>query len=523
MKSNVSIATDQAYVCYARISSEEQKKQGYSIEAQLKLIREYASCNSYSISKEYVDVETAGKSGRKNFSLMVKSIEEIKSTGMKVAILVEKTDRLYRNIKDWVLLDDLDVEVHFVKEGSVLSNSSKSSDKFMHGIRVLMAKNFLDNLREEVNKGMDEKAEQGHYPSRAPLGYCNVRTNGKSFIEPDSNAPLITGLFRKYSTGDYSLESLHDEMVKEYPIRSCFGKVISRSAMGNLLKNPVYHGVFRWRGKQYIGKHQPLVSPELFDMVQDKLQEKSQQKKKSTKKQWLYQGMIECEMCSSALTMEIKKKKYIYYHCTNSKRNCSKVYIREERIEEQIIEHLSQISPSRELTELVAQTLRESKQDLDQYQLSRRQELEHEYQEVQRKLSVLYEDRLSGRITTDFYDKTKDNLVLTQREIEQRMLNLTKAGHQYLDEGVKIIELAESAVNTYKTADLSTKRRFLKIVLSNLLFRENQIEPIWRKPFDLLPLMIDEHQKERGVSVTENAPCPIEYTRKDSNPQPSDP
>jgi len=58
-------------------------------------------------------------------------------------LLVEKTDRLYRNIKDWVTLDELDIEIHIVKENDILSRDSRSSQKFMHGIRVLMAKNYI--------------------------------------------------------------------------------------------------------------------------------------------------------------------------------------------------------------------------------------------------------------------------------------------------------------------------------------------------------------------------------------------
>ena len=59
------------------------------------------------------------------------------------------------------MLDELDVEIHLVKEGAVLSRDSRSSEKFMHGIKVLMAKNYIDNLSEEARKGMQEKAEQG--------------------------------------------------------------------------------------------------------------------------------------------------------------------------------------------------------------------------------------------------------------------------------------------------------------------------------------------------------------------------
>jgi DNA invertase Pin-like site-specific DNA recombinase len=87
--------------------------------------------------------------------------------------------------------------VHFVKEGAVVSPASRSSDKFMHGIKVLMAKNYVDNLSEEVKKGMREKAEQGYWPSVAPVGYVNNLSSHR--IEVDATrGPVISGLFDLY-------------------------------------------------------------------------------------------------------------------------------------------------------------------------------------------------------------------------------------------------------------------------------------------------------------------------------------
>lgn len=75
-------------------------------------------------------------------------------------ILVEKTDRLYRNLKDYATLDvkDWGLEIHLVKEGEVLRPDSRSSQQFVHGIKVLMARNYSQNLGEETLKGMIEKA-----------------------------------------------------------------------------------------------------------------------------------------------------------------------------------------------------------------------------------------------------------------------------------------------------------------------------------------------------------------------------
>src|ERR1700730_1923154 len=185
-------------VVYARVSSKEQEKEGFSIPAQLKLLKEYAAAQGFAVANEYVDVETAKQTGRTSFGEMVAYLKAHPSIRV---MLVEKTDRLYRNLKDWVTMDDLDVEMHFPKEGVVLSRESRSSEKFMHGIKVLMAKNYIDNLSEEARKGMVEKAEQGIWPTVAPLGYRNVvGADGKKLIEPhDETAPLIARLLRVYA------------------------------------------------------------------------------------------------------------------------------------------------------------------------------------------------------------------------------------------------------------------------------------------------------------------------------------
>ena len=194
-------------VIYVRVSSKEQEREGFSIPAQLKLLRDYAAVADIDVSREFVDVETAKQSGRTGFGEMLKFLKQNPTCRL---LLVEKTDRLYRNLKDWVTVDDLDLEVHFVKESVILSHDSRSSEKFMHGIKVLMAKNYVDNLSEETRKGMLEKAQQGTWPSCAPLGYLNVvGPEGKRMIRPDPEvAPIIARLFERYATGNYSVRAM---------------------------------------------------------------------------------------------------------------------------------------------------------------------------------------------------------------------------------------------------------------------------------------------------------------------------
>src|SRR6201997_107725 len=254
-------------VIYARVSSKEQEKEGFSIPAQLKLLKDYADTNGFTLAQEYVDVETAKQTGRAAFGELVAYLKAHPSVRV---MLVEKTDRLYRNLKDWVTVDELEVEIHFPKEGVGLSRDSRSSEKFMHGIKVLMAKNYIDNLSEEARKGMQEKAEQGIWPTKTPLGYRNITgPDGKKIIVTDPGiAPLIARLFEWYARGDISLKEAARKAHAAGLIYPKSGAKVPVSTIHTILRNRLYTGWFEWNGKLIRGKHEALVPVELWERVQ---------------------------------------------------------------------------------------------------------------------------------------------------------------------------------------------------------------------------------------------------------------
>src|SRR5712692_7968820 len=204
----------EAVLC-VRVSSKDQEEEGFSLQAQRRLLHEYAVGRRIVIAKEFVDVESAKRGDRNGFTQMVQYLKKHRATCR--TILVEKTDRLYRNPKDWITLDELDVEIHFVKENKIISRDSRSSEKLAHGMTVVMAKHFIDNLSEETLKGMTEKARSGFYPSFAPIGYRNADgTGGKRILLPDGDtAPVITQIFERFATGNYSLRALVTELNAE--------------------------------------------------------------------------------------------------------------------------------------------------------------------------------------------------------------------------------------------------------------------------------------------------------------------
>jgi site-specific DNA recombinase len=263
-------------VLYARVSSKEQEKEGYSIPAQLRLLRDYAASKGFTIAHEFIDIETAKESGRTNFGQMLAYLRKHSRTCR--TILVEKTDRLYRNIKDYATVDELDLEIHFVKENEIISRDSRSSEQFVHGIKVLMARNYSLNLGEETVKGMTEKARTGIYPSYAPIGYRNIDgPNGKRIIMPDPDAaPVIIDIFQRFAAGNHSIKSLVEVMnVEGVQLR---GHRLQSSVVHQILRKRLYSGDFDWDGKSYSGTHEPLVTRECWQRVQELLSARAENK-----------------------------------------------------------------------------------------------------------------------------------------------------------------------------------------------------------------------------------------------------
>jgi len=472
-------------VAYARVSSKEQEKEGFSIPAQQKLLQGYALAKRLSIVQEYLDVETAKHTGRANFEEMVRYLK--KHPNIRI-VLVEKTDRLYRNLKDWVTMDELDIEIHLVKEDIVLSRDSKSSEKFVHGIKVLMAKNYIDNLSEEARKGQQEKAEQGIWPSKAPLGYRNVTgPDGKKIIIPDPDAaPLVTRLFGSYASGTLSLKEAAAQAWSAGLVHRRTGGPMPVSNIQAMLRNRLYAGEFDWNGRRYEGRHEPLVTRELWERVQGMLDTRNARKNHSTKRGFAFSGLINCGHCGCAMVGELKKGRYVYYHCTGYKGKCAEPYVREEIVAQKFAEILGRLSFGDEVLTWVTRALRESHVDEQKEHEAAIARLQAEHDRLQARLHAMYVDKLDGRIDNSFYVQMSEQWRLEQDKLMQQIIQHQVADRSYINEGVRLIELAHDAQRLFLKQEPSEQRRLLDFVLSNSTWKDGVLTPTFRQPFDII-------------------------------------
>ena len=519
-------------VLYARVSSKDQEKEGFSIPAQLRLLRDYATNRGLVIAQEFTDVETAKASGRTNFNEMLLYLKKHQTVCR--TILVEKTDRLYRNIKDYATIDEFDVAVHFVKENEIISRSSRSNEQFVHGIKVLMARNYSQNLGEETVKGMTEKACAGIYPSCAPVGYRNADgPDGKRVIVSDLDAaPMITELFGRFATGRYSLRALVKEANGEgLQLR---GRKLYSSVVHQILRKRLYSGDFDWDGRTYTGSHEPLVTRECWQRVQELLDARAENRTRKLKHDFAYTGLVHCGHCGCLFVGELKKRKYVYYHCTGNRGKCEEPYTRQEILE--LAEHapeareffrlephglvymLSNYPSSAPLPPKPSQEVIAENEDFwSRADAQAIKKLQARYEQIQARIETMYLDKLDGRITQEFFDQQSAAWRSEQDGLQRKIQEVQKATPAPIDQAVDMLRLTSRASELFLQQTAAEQRRLLQVVVEKAAWQDGALRTTLFEPFEILRHSNQESYRKEKENGGSGRDLGIWLPREDSN------
>ena len=488
-------------VIYVRVSSDDQSEK-FSLSAQLDLLRDFANKHKFEVVKEYVEAETAKKAGRHEFNNMLSFLR--KSKDVKT-ILVEKTDRLYRNFKDYVEIGETDFDIYLVKENTVISPDSGSHDKLVHGLKVLLAKNFIDNLREETQKGRLRKAQEGYFIGQVPYGYKKL--NPKTTVIDEEKAAFVRRAFELYASG-LSLDRVKEELFEEGYIYTSTNRKISKGQLAKILQNINYTGVLKFRDNIYIGKHEPIITQVLFDKAQASFR-KDNKPLKRNERSHAFLGLIKCAKCGCAVTIEPPKRNgVIYYHCTGSKGKCDQKSknIREEIIIPQLDNAVRAVSLAQKHIEYIKKGLRESLKDKQEYSEELRTNLQAEAARIRHRIDKITDEYYDDKVSAEFYN---DKLIRWNHDLDDIMIKLEalhNAEKKYYEEGIKILETLKYAYDLYIRQDRSEQRKLLNYLLSNVTLKGEKVSYDYNLPFSYFV----------NFDV-----CREKYARSDSNARPS--
>jgi len=335
------------YLLYARKSTESEERQVLSIDSQVKEMMDMAARENLEVVEVRREAHSAKASGQRPvFKEILEDIRQGKFNG----IIVWHPDRLSRNAGDLGELVDLmdqKLLVEIRANGQTFSNNP--SEKFLLMILCSQAKLENDNKSINVKRGLKTRCEMGLWPAPAPTGYIKEKRMDRrceTLIDPE-RAPVIKKMFEKVAYEKWSGRKIYNWLRFELNFKTGSGK--KPLSLGNVyltLQNHFYYGVFEYprnSGNWYQGKHEPIITKELFDLVQTQL--KGNELKTRQEKEFAFTKLMACGLCGSGISVDEKYKKlkngktntHVYYGCTKARdKHCKCGYINETDLIKQL-------------------------------------------------------------------------------------------------------------------------------------------------------------------------------------------
>ena len=397
------------FFIYARKSTDSEERQIRSIEDQITELRDFAAKEGIIITEIFTEAMTAKKPGRLIFNEMISRIEKGETNG----ILAWHPDRLARNSVDGgriiYLLDTK--HLLFLKFPTFWFENTPQG-KFMLQIAFGQSKYYIDNLSENVKRGLRQKFKRGDWPANVTVGYLNDK-NLRKVVPHPVKGPLVKRLFETYATDKYTVQDLR-HLASSWGLVSRSEKPLSKSEVFRTLTRSFYYGLMKYKGDILQGTHEPLVTKELFDRVQAILVRRGKPQKYK-KKYFPLLGLAFCATCGGSITAEIQKGHH-YYRCTKKKGPCSERYVREELLAPQISEALRQVSLPTEAFDFLMSEWAKEREETSQPVVRLKEKIAQEVPQIQNKLDRLLDAHLAAQERSMFSPLNLDTNSVTTRK-----------------------------------------------------------------------------------------------------------
>ena len=290
---------------YARVSTEEQKKYGYSIEAQVDKIKKYCELKEYQLVDIFVDEGfTASNMKRPRLLDLLNNLDKID------AIVFTRLDRFSRNVleanKMLNTLQKNNVSMIAIEEEDI--NTTDADGLFMFQLKVSLAEREIKKTSERIRSVFEYKIKEGQVISGiTALGYKVATVDGiKRMIKNEEEAPIVMDIFN-YFLKYQSIRIVTERINEKYNIRKSY------QVYNHLLKNEIYIGKYR----NNYNFCEPYIDIDTFNKIQEIIKKNIRTGDK--KFTYIFSGLIYGPECKKLLTgtRNLYKGRYYYYYRCN--------------------------------------------------------------------------------------------------------------------------------------------------------------------------------------------------------------
>lgn len=478
---------------YCRVSTEEQAREGYSLDAQEKFCRNYAESNGYHVTGVFRD---EGKSGtnlnRPALQELLAKCQQDKSIEL---VIVQETDRLARNTQD-----HLAVRAILKKAGAKLVSVAQpmlddSPEGRMIDTILASVNQFQSDINSrKVKKGMQEKFDSGIWPQQAPLGFMNKTVSERRIVvsDPERWHLVKTGL-KMYLSGNYSALEIAERLYKK-GLRSRTGKMISNSIMIKMLRNPFYAGVMNWNGQVKDGSHRSMISMKEHRQILAIIDTHNLHACRRRKHSFLLNGFIFCDLCGQRYTAEKHRKgKCVdYYHCAaRSRKHSNKGQnIEVKDLEKQIVEQFKGIQFSQDFIDRIATKVRRFYEERKSETDSSKRVLLNRKMHIEQKRQTAEEKLIAGTLTDADFGRIRDRYKVELENIHEEIDELEAQREIDIETVRKLLALTSDIHRSYKAASYEAKRLYLSLFWEAFRVRDKRI--VEARPTELVRVLVDE-------------------------------
>ena len=298
------------------------------------------------------------------------------------------------------------------------------------------------------------------------------------------------------------------------------GRGLHSSTLHLILRRRIYTGDFDWGGVIYGGRHEALISRETWEGVQALFDRRAETKQHRIKHDFAFTGFVRCGHCGCGLVGELKKQKYVYYHCTGYRGKCGEPYTREEAVQDQFAAALKELVTPLGILKWLQESVCES--DLNEHAARDKEvaRLGEQQRRLGAKLDVLYDDRLEGRISPEMYDRKAQECQKQATAVARRIEEIHAHTPAPVQNAIDLMELTSRAADLFSIQPPQEKQAFLRLILKSASWRHGELQTQFEEPFENLRLSNQLSRSKHGANGAGTAQDQIWYARVDSNHRP---
>jgi site-specific DNA recombinase len=239
-------------------------------------------------------------------------------------------------------------------------------------------------------------------------------------------------------------------------------------------------------GQYYEGIHEPLVARERWNRVQELLDVRAENKTRKVKHDFAFSGLVRCGHCGCLMVGEIKKGRYVYYHCTKNRGKCPEPYTPQDVLTAEFASILRDLVIPQPVLDWLGEAVLESDRTEQAAREKTIERLQTQSNHIKTRIETMYRDKLDGLVTAEFYGKLATQWRREQEGIQRKIQDIRCAAPAPMDQAVDMLRLTSQACQLFLQQPANEQRRLLRTLIKDVDWKDGALRATLLEPFDVL-------------------------------------